>query len=136
MDDLHITYDNGQMTIHLNQFFPCEQARFKKLLKIIKLDWEHEAELKEKLKVYFQNRIPNLPKEAEELNRKAAEYRKEAAKCKEEKKAKRKAGIAPDSLKSLDIAYSNNIFYAKEAENKAKYLIHSKVRFEKYLELL
>lgn len=62
MDDLYITYNDGhgKMLIHMDYFFPCSQARFKKLLKIINLDWQHEAELKEKLKVYFQNRIVDL----------------------------------------------------------------------------
>lgn len=52
MDDLHITYNhgNGEMLIHLDYFFPCSQVRFNKLLKIIELDWQHEAELKENLK--------------------------------------------------------------------------------------
>lgn len=58
MDDLHITYNhgNGQMLIHLDYFFPCSQVRFNKLLKIIELDWQHEAELKENLKVHFQKK--------------------------------------------------------------------------------
>ena len=52
MDDLHITYNhgNGEMLIHLDYFFPCSQVRFNKLLKIIELDWQHEAELKENLR--------------------------------------------------------------------------------------
>lgn len=58
MDDLHITYNhgNGEMLIHLDYFFPCSQVRFNKLLKIIELDWQHEAELKENLKVHFQKK--------------------------------------------------------------------------------
>lgn len=58
MDDLHITYNhgNGEMLIHLDYFFPCSQVRFNKLLKIIELDWQHEAELKESLKVHFQKK--------------------------------------------------------------------------------
>ena len=62
MDDLHITYNhgNGEMLIHLDYFFPCSQVRFNKLLKIIELDWQHEAELKENLKVHFQKRIADL----------------------------------------------------------------------------
>lgn len=59
MDDLYITYNDGhgQMTVHMNAFFPTSQARLNKLLKIIELDWQHEDELKEKLKVHFQNKI-------------------------------------------------------------------------------
>lgn len=57
MDDLYIRYDNGEMLIHMNDFFPCSQLRLNKLLKAIELDWQHETELKEKLKVHFQNKI-------------------------------------------------------------------------------
>lgn len=62
MDDLKIIYNDGhgQMLIHMDFFFPCSQEKFKKLLKIIELDWQHEAELKENLKVHFQKRIADL----------------------------------------------------------------------------
>ena len=62
---LLITYNhgNGEMLIHLDYFFPCSQVRFNKLLKIIELDWQHEAELKENLKVHFQTgaKAPEWP---------------------------------------------------------------------------
>lgn len=70
MNDLHIKYDSGSMVIHMDNFFPTSQVKLKKLLKIIELDWQHEDELKENLKVYFQNKIA----EHERL-------RKEAGKC-------------------------------------------------------
>ena len=54
---LSIRWDTGFMDIRLDSFFPCEQARFKKLLKVIDLDWEHSDTLKDTLKVYFQQRI-------------------------------------------------------------------------------
>lgn len=57
MEDLHIQYDNGRMVIHLDNFFPTSQARLKKLIKIIHLDWQHSDRLIERLKVYFQERI-------------------------------------------------------------------------------
>lgn len=57
MDDLYIKYDNGEMLIHMNDFFPCSQLCLNKLLKVIELDWQRETELKEKLKVYIQNKI-------------------------------------------------------------------------------
>ena len=50
MNDLYIEWETGHMNIHMDFFFPCNIQRFKKLLKIIKLDWQHEEELKEKLK--------------------------------------------------------------------------------------
>ena len=48
-------------------FFPCEQARFKKLLKVIDLDWEHSDTLKDTLKVYFQQRILPLKEKRKKL---------------------------------------------------------------------
>ena len=56
MDDLHIKWETGRMVIHLDNFFPTSQARLKKLVKIIRLDWNSD-ELIEKLKVYFQEKI-------------------------------------------------------------------------------
>ena len=53
-NDLYIKWETGYMNIHMDFFFPCSQQRFKKLLKVIALDWQHEDELKETLKVYFQ----------------------------------------------------------------------------------
>jgi chaperonin cofactor prefoldin len=55
---LSIRWETGFMDIRLDSFFPCEQARFKKLLKVIDLDWEHSDTLKDTLKVYFQEKIP------------------------------------------------------------------------------
>ena len=55
---LSIRWETGSMDIRLDAFFPCEQARFKKLLKVIDLDWEHCDTLKDTLKVYFQEKIP------------------------------------------------------------------------------
>ena len=47
-NDLYIKWETGYMNIHMDFFFPCSQQRFKKLLKVIALDWQHEDELKEK----------------------------------------------------------------------------------------
>lgn len=59
MDDgvLSIRWDTGYMNIVKDSFFPCSVDRFKKLLKVIDLDWKHDDSLKEELKVYFQERI-------------------------------------------------------------------------------
>ena len=64
---LSIRWDTGFMDIRLDSFFPCEQARFKKLLKVIDLDWEHSDTLKDTLKVYFQQRIPALKEKRKKL---------------------------------------------------------------------
>lgn len=59
MNTLNITWDcgKGRMQIFLDKFFPSTKKDLKKLLSIISLDWEHETELKEDLKVYFQEKI-------------------------------------------------------------------------------
>ena len=64
---LSIRWDTGFMDIRLDSFFPCEQARFKKLLKVIDLDWEHSDTLKDTLKVYFQQRILPLKEKRKKL---------------------------------------------------------------------
>lgn len=52
-----IRWDTGHMEIALDQFFPSTLAKCRKLLKIIRLDWEHCDSLMEDLKVYFLDRI-------------------------------------------------------------------------------
>lgn len=137
---LYIKWETGYMNINMDRFFPCTKAKFNKLLKIIELDWQHRDELRETLKVYFQERIPNLPKEAEELRNKAATYRMKAADLKEQIKADRKErkkkGLAPDPFSRLEAEYESNIVQAQTAEREAKYLQQSKARFEEYLKLL
>ena len=68
---LSIRWETGSMDIRMEAFFPCEMARFKKLLKIIDLDWEHCDTLKDTLKVYFQQQIPALKERRVQL---ATEY--------------------------------------------------------------
>ena len=43
-NDLYIKWETGYMNIHMDFFFPCSQQRFKKLLRVIALDWQHEDE--------------------------------------------------------------------------------------------
>lgn len=79
MNDLYIEWETGHMNIHMDFFFPCNIQRFKKLLKIIELDWQHEEELKEKLKVHFQNRISALVNLWKENSRKYYDFKQKAA---------------------------------------------------------
>ena len=57
--NLYIKWNNGRggMVIHLDNFFPCTKSNLKKLLSTISLDWGHEVELVENLKVYFQEKM-------------------------------------------------------------------------------
>ena len=54
---MYVKWDTGHMTINLDVFFPVNLAKFKKLLKVIALDWENCDKLTEDLKVYFQNQV-------------------------------------------------------------------------------
>ena len=54
---MYVKWDTGHMTINLDVFFPVNLAKFKKLLKVIALDWENCDRLTEDLKVYFQNQV-------------------------------------------------------------------------------
>ena len=81
MEDLYICWNffdtrlfapvKGNMTIYLDKFFPCSLTKFKKLMKVVKMDFSHEEELKAKLKIYFQNRISALKMEIEGSKRAA-----------------------------------------------------------------
>lgn len=141
MDDLYITWNNGhgEMMIHLDYFFPCSQARFKKLLKIIELDWQHETELKEKLKVHFQKRIADLMDLWKSNSKKYYDYRQKAADTKEQiDSGKRPNGLplskeemkqAKADFRAYTAAYQKTLADGKQ--NK-----RFKERFEKYLELM
>lgn len=137
---LYIKWKNGYMNINMDRFFPCTKVKFNKLLKVIELDWQHRDELRETLKVYFQERVLNLPKEAKELRNKASIHRMKAADLKEQikadKKERKKKGLAPDSFNRLEAEYENNIVQAQKAEREAKRIQQSKARFEEYLKLL
>ncbi len=74
-DELYIKWDRGSMTIFMDKFFPCPKADFKKLLKIIDLDWGNNLELREKLKVYFQNKIPECQSGFEHSGKEYLKYK-------------------------------------------------------------
>lgn len=54
---LRIRHYWGEMTIGMYEFFPCTKKDFKKLLKVIHLDFEHEDELREEVKDHLRERV-------------------------------------------------------------------------------
>lgn len=140
MNDIKITYYTGWMHFDLDAFFPCSLAKFKKLLKVVEMDYEHRNALTEKLKNYFQERIPNLPLEAEAKQKEAAEHRKKAKEAKAlltaEKKRIRNGGKPPYKEWQYDSQYENAKCAAQEAEKAAKNLLKSKDKFKAYIEIL
>lgn len=141
MNDLYITYNDGhgKMLIHMDYFFPCSQARFKKLLKIITLDWQHEAELKEKLKVHFQNRISDLVELRKENSRKYYDNKQKDADTSrliESRKHPNGLPVSKDELKQAKADLKEYRESWKKALADAKRNKKFKEQFEQYLELL
>ncbi len=139
MNDLYIEWETGHMNIHMDFFFPCNIQRFKKLLKIIKLDWQHEEELKEKLKVHFQNRISALVDLWKENSRKYYDFKQKAADTTsliESRKHPNGLPVSKDELKQAKIDLKEYTAAYKKALADVKRNKRFKEQFEKYLESL
>lgn len=136
---LHIEWETGHMNIDMDSFFPCEQSRFKKLLKVIALDWRHEEELKEKLKVYFQNRIADLVELREENGKKYFDFKQKAADTQRIIQGKKRPNGVPLSKEELKQARADLKEYTstyKKALSDANSNSRFKERIEKHLEFL
>ena len=77
--DIQIKYDNGQMNIHMNAFFPISQARLKKLLKVVDLDFEHRDEIIQTMQQFFQGKVKELEEKRINSGKKAVEYKQKIA---------------------------------------------------------
>jgi len=136
MNDLYIRWNTGEMLIHLDNFFPTSQVQLRKLLKVIELDWEHETELKEKLKVYFQNKKPECEALFKEHGKKYLDTRQkiaDATRLIEDQKHPNGLPVSKDELKQAkeDLkkhrAAEKSLLcstkrYKREAEQFSKYL--------------
>lgn len=136
-NDLYIKWETGYMNIHMDFFFPCSQQRFKKLLKVIALDWQHEDELKETLKVYFQNRIADLVELRKENGKKYFDFKQKAADTQrmiQSRKHPNGVSLSKDELKEARVDFRAYTATYKQALSDAKSNKRFKERFEKYLE--
>lgn len=139
-NDLYIKWETGYMNIHMDFFFPCSQQRFKKLLKVIALDWQHEDELKETLKVYFQNRIADLVELRKENGKKYFDFKQKAADTQrmiQSRKRPNGVSLSKEELKQAraDLKeYTSS--YKKKALSDANSNLKFKNWFEKQLEFL
>lgn len=139
MDNLYIEWETGHMNIHMDFFFPCSQQQFKKLLKVIALDWQHEDELKKTLKVYFQNRIADLVELRKENGKKYFDFKQKAADTTsliESRKHPNGLPVSKDELKQAKIDLKEYTVAYKKALADAKRNKRFKEQFEKYLESL
>lgn len=60
VNELCITFENGSMTVSMNEFFPADHNRLNKLVKLMKEDRTHETDLMKAMISYLQNRIQEL----------------------------------------------------------------------------
>lgn len=62
MKEIRIKTENGGMTVYIDAFFPCSQARFNKLFKIVKqFSWFNDVQkITEQLNQNFTDRIRDL----------------------------------------------------------------------------
>lgn len=139
MEDLYIKWETGYMNIHMDFFFPCSQQRFKKLLKVIALDWRHEDELKETLKVYFQNRISDLVELRKENGKKYFDFKQKAADTQrmiQSRKHPNGVSLSKEELKQARADLKDIQSAAKQALSDANSNLKFKNWFEKQLEFL
>jgi hypothetical protein len=120
-------------------FFPCSQQRFKKLLKVIALDWQHEDELKETLKVYFQNRIADLVELRKENGKKYFDFKQKAADTQrmiQSRKHPNGVSLSKEELKQARADLQEYTFSYKKALSDANSNLKFKEKIEKHLEFL
>lgn len=138
-NDLYIKWGTGYMNIHMDFFFPCSQQRFKKLLKVIALDWQHEDELKETLKVYFQNRIADLVELRKENGKKYFDFKQKAADTQrmiQSRKHPNGVSLSKEELKQARADLQEYTFSYKKALSDANSNLKFKEKIEKHLEFL
>lgn len=138
-NNLYIKWETGYMNIHMDFFFPCSQQRFKKLLKVIALDWLHEDELKKTLKVYFQNRIADLVELRKENGKKYFDFKQKAADTQrmiQNRKHPNGVSLSKEELKQARADLKEYKAAYNKALSDAKTNKRFKEQFEKYLESL
>ena len=138
-NDLYIKWETGYMNIHMDFFFPCSQQRFKKLLKVIALDCQHEDELKETLKVYFQNRIADLVELRKENGKKYFDFKQKAADTQrmiQSRKHPNGVSLSKEELKQVRADLQEYTFSYKKALSDANSNLKFKEKIEKHLEFL
>ena len=138
-NDLYIKWETGEMVIHMDNFFPTSQASLKKLVKIIRLDWQHSDELIEKLKVYFQEKIPEREANFQIYGKKYMEFKQRAADVERMVKNKKRPNGVPlskDELKTEKERLKNYSEWERDYLRQAKKNQKEKERYSEHLEYL
>lgn len=137
--DIQIKYDNGQMNIHMDAFFPTSQARLKKLLKVVDLDFEHRDEIIQTMQQFFQDKVKELEERRINSGKKAVDYKQKIADTNaiiESRKHPNGVKLTKDEL--TDIKEQNKHFKAVYAGCSSDFnrSIRQKDLFLKHLEIL
>ena len=137
--DIQIKYDNGQMNIRMDAFFPTSQARLKKLLKVVDLDFEHREEIIQTMQQFFQDKVNELEARRISSGKKAVEYKQKIADTTaiiESRKHPNGVPLTKDEL--ADIKEQNKHFKAVYAGCLSDFnrSIRQKDLFLKHLEIL
>ena len=137
--DIQIKYDNGQMNIRMDAFFPTSQARLKKLLKVVDLDFEHREEIMQTMQQFFQDKVNELEERRISSGKKAVEYKQKIADTTaiiESRKHPNGVPLTKDEL--ADIKEQNKHFKAVYAGCISDFnrCIRQKDLFLKHLEIL
>lgn len=137
--DIQIKYDNGQMNIRMDAFFPTSQARLKKLLKVVDLDFEHREEIIQTMQKFFQDKVNELEARRISSGKKAVEYKQKIADTTaiiESRKHPNGVPLTKDEL--ADIKEQNKHFKAVYAGCMSDFnrSIRQKDLFLKHLEIL
>lgn len=139
MNDLNIKYDNGRMTIHLDAFFPTSQARLKKLMKVIDLDWEHKEDHFKQLQEHFNEQLNLLEVKRTDSGKKALEYKQKWSDMERIVKDKKKPSgvkLTKEELEKAkeDMQHFKNVYSASMSDfNNA---VKQKEQFRKHIEIL
>ena len=137
--DIQIKYDNGQMNIRMDAFFPTSQARLKKLLNVVDLDFEHREEIMQTMQQFFQDKVNELEERRISSGKKAVEYKQKVADTTaiiESRKHPNGVPLTKDEL--ADIKEQNKHFKAVYAGCLSDFnrSIKQKDLFLKHLEIL
>ena len=57
MQDIEFKTEHGHYLIHLDEMFPCSKDKFKKVMKLVKWDWESYDTNKEIINQHFRSQI-------------------------------------------------------------------------------
>lgn len=141
MNELNIVYNNGhgKMNIYMDYFFPTTQKNFKKILKVIEMDYDHMDEHFERLLIYFNERIAEL-KELAKVNGKgyweATQKAADLGRILESGKYPNGTRVPQEKLKQIKEEHKEWSYKVKKTLKDYKSCEKKIEQFNKHLELL